>query len=66
MNDLISTVTNFFTSLAIPQLLGIVLVVVFLFKKLLKWAIIFAILMFFVLPYLDAQGYLDQIKSLIN
>jgi hypothetical protein len=66
MNDLISTVTNFFTSLAIPQLLGIVLVVVFLFKKLLKWAIIFAILMFFVLPYLDAQGYLDQIKSLIS
>ena len=66
MNELISTVTNFFTSLAIPQLLGIVLVAVFLFKKLLKWAIIFAILMFFVLPYLDAQGYLDQIKSLIN
>ena len=66
MNDLISTVTNFFTSLAIPQLLGIVLVAVFLFKKLLKWALIFAILMFFVLPYLDAQGYLDQIKSLIN
>lgn len=66
MNDLISTVTNFFISLAIPQLLGIVLVVVFLFKKLLKWAIIFAILMFFVLPYLDAQGYLDQIKSLIS
>ncbi len=66
MNELISTVTNFFTSLAIPQLLGIVLVAVFLFKKLLKWAIIFAILMFFVLPYLDAQGYLDQIKSLIS
>jgi len=66
MNELISTVTNFFTSLAIPQLLGIVLVAVFLFKKLLKWAIIFAILMFFVLLYLDAQGYLDQIKSLIS
>lgn len=66
MNDLISTVTDFFTSLAIPQLLGIVLVGIFLFKKLLKWAIVFAILMFFVLPYLDAQGFLDQIKSLIN
>lgn len=66
MNDLISTVTDFFTSLAIPQLLGIVLVGIFLFKKLLKWAIVFAILMFFVLPYLDAQGYLDQIKSLIS
>ena len=66
MNELISTVTNFFTSLAIPQLLGIVLVAVFLFKKLLKWAIVFAILIFFVLPYLDAQGYLDQIKSFIS
>lgn len=66
MNDLISTVTDFFTSLAIPQLLGIVLVGIFLFKKLLKWAIVFAILMFFVLPYLDAQGFLDQIKSLIS
>ena len=66
MNELISTVTNFFTSLAIPQLLGIVLVAVFLFKKLLKWAIVFAILMFFVLPYLDAQGYLDKIKLFIS
>lgn len=66
MNDLVSTVTNFFSSLSVTQLLGIVLVVVFLFKKLLKWAIIFALLMFFVLPYLDAQGYLDQIKSFLN
>lgn len=66
MNDLVSTVTDFFSSLSVTQLLGIVLVVVFLFKKLLKWAILFAILMFFVLPYLDAQGYLDQIKSFLN
>ncbi|MEJ6493201.1 MAG: hypothetical protein QNM01_01100 [Actinomycetes bacterium] len=66
MNDLVSTVTDFFSSLSVTQLLGIVLVVVFLFKKLLKWAILFGILMFFVLPYLDAQGYLDQIKSFLN
>jgi hypothetical protein len=66
MNDLISTVTDFFSALSVTQLLGIVLVVVFLFKKLLKWAILFGILMFFVLPYLDAQGYLDQIKSFLN
>ena len=66
MNELVTTVTNYFASFSLVQVLGIVLVIVFLLKKLLKWAIIFAILMFFVLPYLDAQGYLDQIKSLIN
>jgi len=66
MNELVSTVTDYFASFSLVQGLGIVLVIVFLLKKLLKWAIIFAILMFFVLPYLDAQGYLDQIKSLIN
>jgi hypothetical protein len=66
MNELVTTVTDYFSSFSLVQVLGIVLVIVFLIKKLLKWAIIFAILMFFVLPYLDAQGYLDQIKSLIN
>lgn len=66
MNELVTTVTDYFASFSLVQVLGIVLVIVFLLKKLLKWAIIFAILMFFVLPYLDAQGYLDQIKSLLN
>jgi hypothetical protein len=66
MNELVTTVTDYFASFSLVQVLGIVLVIVFLLKKLLKWAIIFAILMFFVLPYLDAQGYLDQIKSLIS
>ncbi len=66
MNELVTTVTDYFASFSLVQVLGIVLVIVFLLKKLLKWAIIFAILVFFVLPYLDAQGYLDQIKSLIN
>ena len=66
MNEIITSVTNFFTTLALQQILGIVLVIVFLTKKLLKWAIIVGVLMFFVLPYLDKQGYLDQIKSLLN
>jgi hypothetical protein len=66
MNELVTTVTNYFAAFSLVQIVGIVLVIVFILKKLLKWAIIFAILMFFVLPYLDAQGYLDQIKSLIN
>jgi len=66
MNELVTTFTNYFAAFSLVQIVGIVLVIVFILKKLLKWAIIFAILMFFVLPYLDAQGYLDQIKSLIN
>jgi hypothetical protein len=66
MNDLVTTVTDFFSALSLVQILGIVLVIVFLTKKLLKWAILFAVLMFFVLPYLDEQGYLDQIKSFLN
>ena len=66
MNELITSITNFFSTLSLPQILGIVLVIVFLTKKLLKWAIIVGVLMFFVLPYLDEQGYLDPIKSLLN
>jgi hypothetical protein len=66
MNELITSVTNFFTTLTLPQILGIVLVVVFLTKKLLKWAILVGVLMFFVLPYLEKQGYLEPIKSLLN
>lgn len=66
MNELVTTVTEYFASFSLVQVFGIVLIIVFILKKLLKWAIIFAILMFFVLPYLDAQGYLDQIKSLLN
>ena len=66
MNDLVNSATDFFSSLTLTEILGIVLVVVFLAKKLLKWAIIFAVLMFLVLPYLDNQGYLEQLKSLLN
>ena len=66
MNDLVNSATAFFSSLTLTEILGIVLVVVFLAKKLLKWAIIFAVLMFLVLPYLDNQGYLEQLKSLLN
>lgn len=66
MNDLLTSVTNFFSTLTLPQILGIVLVIVFLTKKLLKWAIVVGVLMFFVLPYLDDQGFLEPIKSLLN
>lgn len=66
MNDIATTISEFFSSVSISYLLGIALIVIFLAKKLIKWAIIFAILMFFVLPYLDEQGYLDSIKGLFS
>jgi hypothetical protein len=43
-----------------------VLIVIFIAKKLIKWAIFFAVLMFFVLPYLDEQGYLDSVKGFFS
>ena len=66
MNDITTMFTDLFSSAPISYILGIVLVAVFIAKKLIKWAIIIAILMFFVLPYLDEQGYLDSIKSMLN
>ena len=66
MNEIITMFTDSFSSVPASYLLGIVLVVVFMAKKLVKWAIIFAVLMFFVLPYLDAQGYLDSIKGIFS
>jgi hypothetical protein len=66
MNEIITMITDSFSSVPASYLLGIVLVVVFIAKKLIKWAIIFAVLMFFVLPYLDEQGYLDSIKGIFS
>ena len=66
MNDITTTISDLFSTAPISYIIGIVLVVIFLAKKLIKWAIIFAVLMFFVLPYLDEQGYLDSVKSIFN
>ena len=66
MNEIITMITDSFSSVPASYLLGIVLVVVFMAKKLIKWAIFFALLMFFVLPYLDEQGYLEPIKDLFS
>ena len=66
MNQITTMFQDYFSTMPFSYILGIVLVVVFIAKKLVKWAIIFAVLMFFVLPYLDAQGYLDSIKDLFN
>ena len=66
MNDITTMFTDLFSTAPVSYILGIVLVVIFLAKKLIKWAIVFAVLMFFVLPYLDVQGYLDPIKGLFT
>lgn len=66
MNDIATTVSDFFANVSTSYLIGMVLIVIFLVKKLIKWAIVFAVLMFFVLPYLDEQGYLDSVKGLFS
>ena len=66
MNGIMTSITDALAQIPLSYGLGAILVIVFLAKKLIKWAIIFAILMFFVLPYLDEQGYLDSIKSMVN
>jgi hypothetical protein len=66
MNDISSTISEFFSSVSISYLIGIAVIIIFLAKKLIKWAIIFAVLMFFVLPYLDEQGYLYSVKGFFS
>jgi len=66
MNDLTTTISDFFANVSTSYLIGMVLIVIFLVKKLIKWAIVFAVLMFFVLPYLDEQGYLDSVKGIFS
>ena len=66
MNDITTTLSDFFANVSTSYLIGMVLIVIFLVKKLIKWAIVFAVLMFFVLPYLDEQGYLDSVKGIFS
>ena len=66
MNEITTTISYFFANVSVSYLIGMVLIVIFIAKKLIKWAIIFAVLMFFVLPYLDEQGYLDSVKGLFT
>jgi hypothetical protein len=66
MSDISTTISEFFANVSVSYLIGMVLIVIFIAKKLIKWAIVFGVLMFFVLPYLDEQGYLDSVKGLFN
>ena len=66
MNDITTVISDFFANVSPSYLLGMILIVIFLVKKLIKWAIVFAVLMFFVLPYLDEQGYLDSVKGIFS
>jgi hypothetical protein len=65
-NSFLNTIVDSISSVPVSYILGIVLIVIFIAKKLIKWAIVFAALMFFVLPYLDEQGYLDSVKGLFT
>jgi hypothetical protein len=66
MSDITTTISDFFANVSTSYLIGMVLIVIFLVKKLIKWAIVYAVLMFFVLPYLDEQGYLDSVKGIFS
>ena len=66
MNEISTTISEFFANVSVSYLIGMVLIVIFIAKKLIKWAIVFAVLMFLVLPYLDEQGYLDSIKGMFT
>jgi hypothetical protein len=66
MNDISTTISDFFANVSTSYLIGMVLIVIFLVKKLIKWAIFFAVLMFFILPYLDEQGYLDSVNGFFS
>jgi uncharacterized membrane protein len=66
MNEITTTISDFFANVSVSYLIGMVLIVIFIAKKLIKWAIIFGVVMFFVLPYLDEQGYLDSVKGLFT
>ncbi len=63
MQDLFSQITNSFTPL---QIGGVVLVILFLFKKLIKWAVIAAALFIVVIPYFNNHDVLNQIKDAIG
>lgn len=65
-NSFLNTIADYISSVPVSYILGIVLIVIFIAKKLIKWAIVFAVLMFFVLPYLDEQGFLDSLKGLFT
>ncbi|MEI6405741.1 MAG: hypothetical protein WCO64_08230 [Actinomycetes bacterium] len=48
------------------QIIGVVFVILFIVKKLIKWAVILGALFIVVVPYLDNNGYLDTIKNQIG
>ena len=59
MQDYWNQITATFTPV---QIAGAVLVILFLFKKLVKWAIIVGALLV-ILPYLNGNGAFDSIKT---
>lgn len=66
MSDVIEQAKSFLEAFSVLNWLGVVLIVFFLAKKLIKWAVIIGLLLVVVLPYLDEQGYLESVKSLLG
>lgn len=66
MSDVIEQAKSFLEAFSVLNWLGVVLIVFFLAKKLIKWAVIIGLLLVVVLPYLDKQGYLESVKSLLG
>lgn len=58
-----SQITDLLNNVTPTQILGVLLVVIFLFKKLIKWAVILGVLFIVVLPYVENSAAFDSIKS---
>lgn len=58
-----SQITDLLNNVTPTQILGVLLVVIFLFKKLIKWAVILGVLFIVVLPYVENSAAFDSIKA---
>ncbi len=54
---------DFLSNVTPMQIVGVAFVVIFLFKKLIKWAIILGALFIVVIPYLNDNGTIEQIRT---
>ncbi len=58
-----SQLVDLLNNITPTQILGVLLVVIFLFKKLIKWAVILGVLFIVVLPYVENSAAFESIKT---
>jgi len=58
-----SQITDLLNCVTPTQILGVLLVVIFLFKKLVKWAVILGVLFIVVLPYVENSTAFESLKA---